>query len=66
MPDAYTEHGAPPLAIGVDDQLVPVFLATTAGVPQTGSTSPTLSISLNGVSFASLSDGTWAEIGNGW
>jgi len=32
---------------------------------ETGVSSPTLQISKNGSSYASLSDGTWAEIGQG-
>lgn len=32
---------------------------------RTGVTSPTLTLSKNGGSFASLSDGTWAELGGG-
>lgn len=48
-----------------DTQLVPVTLLDSSGVLVTGVTSPTIQISKNGASYASASDGTFAEIGNG-
>ena len=56
------------LSNGTSGQKVPVRLVDdTAGATlETGVSSPTIQISKNGGSFASASDGTWAEIGNGW
>ena len=50
-----------------DAQKVPVTLvdATDNKALETGVSSPTIQISKNGGSYASASDGTWAEVGNG-
>lgn len=55
------------LAQGVPDQKVPIQLvdATNRYTLETGVVSPTIQVSKNGASWASTSDGTWAEIGNG-
>lgn len=58
-----------PLALGQaqDSQKVPVTLVdeTNYRTLETGVSSPTIQLSKNGASFASASDGTWAEVGNG-
>ena len=56
------------LSNGTSGQKVPVRLVddTDGETLETGVSSPTIQISKNGGSFASASDGTWAEVGNGW
>ena len=56
------------LSHGVTEQKVPVLLVdeTDLSTVETGVSSPTITISKSGASFASASDGTWAEVGNGW
>jgi hypothetical protein len=48
-------------------QLVPVAMVSTTDptVATTGVSSPTLTLSKTGGTFASLSDGTWAEVAGG-
>ena len=48
-------------------QKVPVTLvdATDGVTAETGVVTPTIQASKNGAAYASLSDGTWAELGNG-
>lgn len=55
------------LRLAVASQKVPVTLVdeTDLSTLETGVTSPTIQISKNGAAYASASDGTWAEIGNG-
>ena len=53
------------LSQSLDGQKVPVHLITSSSASATGLTSPTIVASKSGASNASLSDGTWAEIGNG-
>ena len=55
------------LQLGKPSQKVPVTLVdeTDLKTLETGVTSPTIAISKNGVAYASASDGTITEIGNG-
>jgi hypothetical protein len=53
------------LALGETGQKVPVTLTDASGNLVTGVTAPTVQISKNGAAYANLSDGTFAEIGNG-
>ena len=55
------------LALSEADQKVVVTLVdeTDTTTLETGISSPTLQMSKNGAAYASLSDGTWAELGNG-
>jgi hypothetical protein len=53
------------LSLGAAGQKVPVIMTNSSGVPVTGLTSPTITASKAGASFASLSDGAWEEVGNG-
>ena len=46
-------------------QKVPVTILNLAGALLTGLTAPTIEITKNGATYASMSDGTFAEIGNG-
>tara|TARA_R100000808_G_scaffold3464_1_gene12318 strand:+ start:526 stop:900 length:375 start_codon:yes stop_codon:yes gene_type:complete len=61
-------HGPIRLSHGVSEQKVPILLVdeTDLATVETGVSSPTIQLSKNGGSWASASDGTWAEIGNGW
>ena len=61
-------HGQIRLSHGVSGQKVPVLLVDEADLStlETGVSSPTISISKNGAAFGSASDGTWAEVANGW
>ena len=61
-------HSGINLSNGTSSQKVPIRLVddTDGETLETGVSSPTIQISKNGSSFASASDGTWAEIGNGW
>jgi|TARA_R110002020_G_C16273081_1_gene771269 hypothetical protein len=61
-------HSGINLSRGTSSQKVPVRLVddTDGETLETGVSSPTIQLSKNGGSFASASDGTWAEIGNGW
>jgi hypothetical protein len=67
MAKAITHDGIN-LGNGISAQKVPVRLVddTDGETLETGVSSPTIQISKNGASFASASDGTWAEVGNGW
>jgi hypothetical protein len=55
------------LSLSIADQKVPVTLVdeTDTATLEAGVSSPTIQLSKNGASYGSLSDGTWAEIGNG-
>jgi Ca2+-binding RTX toxin-like protein len=53
------------LALATSEQKVPVVMRNASDAVVTGLTSPTITASKGGGSFASLSDGTWAEVGNG-
>ena len=61
-------HSGINIANGISGQKIPVRLVddTDGETLETGVSSPTIQLSKNGGSFASASDGTWAEIGNGW
>lgn len=61
-------HSGINLSNGTSNQKIPIRLVddTDGETLETGVSSPTIQISKNGGSFASASDGTWAEIGNGW
>jgi hypothetical protein len=61
-------HSGINLSNGTSNQKVPIRLVddTDGETLETGVSSPTIQLSKNGGSFASASDGTWAEIGNGW
>ena len=61
-------HSGINIANGTSEQKIPVRLVddTDGETLETGVSSPTIQLSKNGGSFASASDGTWAEIGNGW
>ena len=61
-------HSGINIANGISGQKIPVRLVddTDGETLETGVSSPTIQLSNNGGSFASASDGTWAEIGNGW
>ena len=56
------------LAQATAGQKVPICLVdeTDLATLETGISSPTIQISKNYASFASASDGTFAEVGNGW
>lgn len=55
-------------AVNTADQYAHVRLVddTDHVTPEASITSPTLTASKNGGSFASLSDGTWTNLGGGW
>ena len=55
------------LRLSTASQKIPVTLVdeTDLETLETSISSPTLQISKNGASYASLSDGTWASLGNG-
>tara|TARA_Y100001973_G_C5152296_1_gene308788 strand:- start:630 stop:1007 length:378 start_codon:yes stop_codon:yes gene_type:complete len=55
------------LAVNVAAQYVPVTLVDQSDqvTLEAGVSSPTIQISKSGGSYASASDGTWAELGNG-
>lgn len=61
-------YGPIGLSHGVADQKVPIQLVdeTDLATLETSVSSPTIQVSKNGGSWASASDGTWAEVGNGW
>ena len=61
-------HSGINISNGTSGQKIPVRLVddTDGETLETGVSSPTIQLSKNGGSFASASDGTWAEIGNGW
>lgn len=56
------------LAQSTAAQKVPICLVdeTDLATLETGVSSPTIQLSKNFASFASASDGTWVEVGNGW
>ena len=56
------------LAQSTASQKVPVSLVdeTALATLETGVSSPTIQLSKNFASFGSASDGTFAEVGNGW
>lgn len=58
-------HQGVSLSQSLDSQLVPVHLINSSSASATGLSSPTIVASKNGASNASLSDGTWSEVGNG-
>jgi hypothetical protein len=60
-------QGPVPLRFAATSQKVPVTLvdATDLATLETGVSSPTIQASKIGGAYASLSDGTWAEVGNG-
>lgn len=60
-------QGPVTLSLSIADQKVPVTLVdeTDLATLETGVSSPTLQLSKDGGSYGSLSDGTWAEVGNG-
>ena len=64
MADARIQNG-PSLTQFGSGQLVPVHLIDSNGAGKTGITSPTLSLSKNGATPASPSDGTWTQVGAG-
>ena len=51
----------------IPDQKIQITLVdeTDIATPETGVSSPTIQLSKNGAAWASASDGTWAEVGNG-
>lgn len=54
------------LAQAEDDQLIAVWLLDETTLdPETGITTPTIEISLNGAAFATPDDGTFTEISDG-
>ena len=61
-------HSGINISNGTSGQKIPVRLVddTDGETLETSVSSPTIQLSKNGGSFASASDGTWAEIGNGW
>ena len=68
MPDLGVVSGPVALSVGIAAQKVPVALVdqTNHRTVETGVSSPTIEISKNGAAFASASDGTWAEISDGY
>jgi len=64
---APTCQGPIELSHGIAAQLVPVTLVdeTDLATFETGVTSPTIEISINGAAYGTPSDGTWAEISDG-
>jgi hypothetical protein len=68
MADLGIAQGPVSLSVGVASQKVPVALVdqTNYRTLETGISSPTIEISKNGAAFAAPSDGTWAEISDGY
>jgi|TARA_R110002096_G_scaffold355830_1_gene549080 hypothetical protein len=67
MAKLHADNNAIFISHQIAGQLVPVTLvdATDLSTLETSVSSPTMQISKNGAAWASLSDGTWAEVGNG-
>jgi len=63
---ALLRYGVTSLGQAQDDQTVPVSLMdSTLTEPKVGVSSPTIQTCTNGAAWASMNDGTWAEVGHG-